>query len=187
MFYKVKMQDFIRVPPAELTDDLKTSLLTQLKAKFEGYISKHLGSVIDVSEVHNVGTGVIVPGDGAPYYKVEFTLLSFKPEMNEVVLGKIKDIADFGAFMSLGPMDGMIHVSQTMDDFVSFSKEKVLAGRDSKRTLKVGDDCRGRIIAVSFKDIANPKIGITMRQQSLGKLEWLEEPKESKKEAKEAK
>ncbi|MBI2143480.1 hypothetical protein HYU20_04040, partial [Candidatus Woesearchaeota archaeon] len=29
--------------------------------------------------------------------------------------------------------------------------------------------------AVSFKDIANPKIGLTMRQPGLGKLEWIEE------------
>jgi len=46
----------------------------------------------------------------------------------------------------------MIHVSQTMDDFVSFSKEKTLAGKESKKTLKINDICRARIIAVSFKD-----------------------------------
>jgi len=72
----------------------------------------------------------------------------------------------------------MIHVSQTMDDFVSFSKEKTLTGKESKKVLKVGDKLRARIIAVSFKDIANPKLGLTMRQPNLGKLEWIEENKE---------
>jgi len=71
-----------------------------------------------------------------------------------------------------------------MDDFVSFSKEKVLTGKESKRGLKVGDKCRARIIAVSFKDLQNPKIGLTMRQTGLGKLEWLEED-EAKEEEKE--
>jgi len=47
--------------------------------------------------------------------------------------------------------------------------------------LKVGDVCRARIIAVSFKDVTNPKINVTMRQQGLGKLEWLEEEKEKQK------
>jgi DNA-directed RNA polymerase subunit E' len=61
----------------------------------------------------------------------------------------------------------------------------VLSGRDSKKVLKVGDLCRARVIAVSFKDITNPKIGLTMRQQGLGKLEWIEE--EDKKPAKEEK
>ena len=98
----------------------------------------------------------------------------------KVVLGKIRDIADFGAFISIGPIEGMIHISQTMDDFVSFNKEKTLAGKESKKVLKIGDKCRARIIAVSYKDVANPKLGLTMRQTGLGKLEWIEEKYEKK-------
>ena len=101
--------------------------------------------------------------------------------------GRIKDIADFGAFISLGPIEGMIHVSQTMNDYVSFGKDKVLQGKETKRSLKVGDLCRARIIAYSFKDITNPKLGLTMRQPRLGKLEWLEEEQRPKTPAKGAK
>ena len=85
----------------------------------------------------------------------------------------------------------MIHISQTMDDFVSFSKDKTLSGKETKRVLKVGDVCRARIIAVSFKDVLNPKLGLTMRQQGLGRLDWLKEeaegklPKKEEKETKE--
>ena len=75
----------------------------------------------------------------------------------------------------------MIHVSQTMDDFVSFSKEKTLTGKESSKTLKMGDKLRARVIAVSFKDIANPKLGLTMRQPFLGKLEWIDEENNKKK------
>jgi DNA-directed RNA polymerase subunit E' len=110
--------------------------------------------------------------------------------LQEVVLGRIRDIVDFGAFITLGPIDGMIHVSQTMDDFVSFSKEKTLAGKDSKKSLKINDVCRARIIAVSYKDVLNPKLGLTMRQQGLGRLDWIadeEEKPEKKEEEKETK
>ena len=62
-----------------------------------------------------------------------------------------------------------------MDDFISFSKSKVLTGKETKRSLKVGDKCRARVIAVSYKDLANPKIGLTMRQPTLGNLKWVEE------------
>ena len=82
--------------------------------------------------------------------------MTFKPEMQEIVSGKIKDIAEFGAFINIDLIDGMIHISQTMDDFVSFSKDKSLGGKESKRSLKVGDVCRARIIAISFKDVLNP-------------------------------
>ena len=101
----------------------------------------------------------------------------------------VRDIADFGAFLNLGPIEGMVHVSQTMDDFVSFSKEKVLSGRDSKRSLKIHDKCRARLIAISYKDLNNPKLGLSMRQQFLGKLDWAAENAVGKpaKESKDAK
>ena len=175
MFYRIKLSDHIRLPPDMFDKDLKEALMLRIRSKFEGYISKDIGVVIDVASVGVIGDGVILPGDGAPYYQAEFELLTFKPELQEVLNGRIKDIADFGAFISLGPIEGMIHVSQTMNDYVSFGKDKVLQGKESKRSLKVGDLCRARVIAYSYKDISNPKLGLTMRQPGLGKLEWLEE------------
>lgn len=178
MFYRIQVEDPIRVPPKYFGFDINDALLKSIKLKYDGMIDPELGFVIDVTNVMNVGEGSVIFGDGASYYTTTFELLVFKPEQQEVVVGKIKDIADFGAFITLGPIDGMIHISQTIDDFVSFAKDKVLTGRDSKKSLKVGDVCRARIIAISFKDITNPKIGLTMRQPGLGKLEWIQEEKE---------
>lgn len=175
MYYKTELKDHIRVPPNLFDRNKEEAILARVKKKYDGYISNELGIVIDVSSIKEVGEGVIIPGDGSAYYEATFELLTFKPEMQEVVVGKIKDIVDFGAFITLGPIDGMIHVSQTMDDFVSFSKEKTLAGKESKKTLKVNDVCRARIVAVSFKDPLNPKLGLTMRQQGLGRLDWIDE------------
>ena len=172
MFYKSKIKDHIRVPPSLFNLTKEDAVLKQVKAEYEGFISKDLGMVIDVSQVDDIREGIIIPGDGASYYETEFELLTFKPELQEVVMGRIKDIADFGAFISLGPLEGMIHISQTMDDFVSFAKDKVLTG----------NLCKARIIAVSFKDISSPKLGLTMRQQGLGKLDWIEEEVKNKEE-----
>ena len=178
MFYKTEVKDHIRVPPKLFGLSAEEAVIKRIKKKYDGFISKEIGVVIDVCSVKEIREGIIIPGDGASYYDTSFELLTFKPEMQEVVLGKIRDIADFGAFIQLGPIEGMIHVSQTMDDYVSFSKDKVLSGKDSKRSLKVGDMCRARIIAISFKDSSNPKLGLTMRQEFLGKLEWIDEDME---------
>ena len=159
--------------------------MKQLNEQFSSYVSKDLGIVVGVTEVINVGEGVIIPGDGAAYYETKFKLLTFKPELQEVVIGKVTDISDFGAFLDIGPVDGMVHISQTMDDFVSFSKSKVLTGKESKRNLKVGDICRARIIAVSYKDMQNPKIGLTMRQPGLGNIKWIEDDTKKIKERQE--
>jgi len=180
MFYKVRVKDFIRVPPSMFNYGKDKAILRNIRDTYENFVSKKLGFVINVVDVFNVKEGVIIPGDGAGYYETEFDLLTFKPELNELVYGKVRDIIDFGAFLDLGGAEGMVHISQSMDDYVSFSKEKVLQGKKTHHTLKVGDLCRARIIAVSFKDLKNPKIGLSMRQEGLGKLEWLDEEAKQK-------
>jgi len=183
MFYTIKIKDHIRVSPRFFNLAVEESVIECIRRKFEGYISKEFGFVIDVAGIDKIEEGIVIPGDGAAYYQVIFNLMVFKPELQEVIIGKIKDIADFGAFITLGPIEGMIHVSQTMDDFVSFSKEKILTGKESKRNLRLNDKCKARLIAISYKDLTNPKLGLTMRQPFLGKLEWIEE-ENAKKEAK---
>ena len=183
MFYKLELKDHIRVPPKYFGLDIKEAVLEAVKLKYDGMIDSDLGITICVNKVNEIGEGVIIPGDGASYFETTFEIITAKPELQEVVTARVRDIGNFGAFMTIGPLEGMIHISQTMDDFVSFSKDKVLSGRESKKSLRVGDICRARIIAVSYKDLSNPKIGLTMRQTGLGKLEWLEEEKKAKKAA----
>lgn len=180
MFYKIKVRDHIRVPPKMFTLMEKEAVLNNIKETYENFVSKELGFVINVANIGDVKEGVIVPGDGAGYYEAEFELLTFKPELNELVFGKVRDITDFGAFIDLGGIEGMVHISQSMDDFVSFSKEKVLQGKKTGQSLKVGDKCKARIIAISYKDINNPKIGLSMRQEGLGKLDWLSDDSNNK-------
>ena len=184
MFYEIKVKGHVRVDPKFFSDNTEDAIKAALRQRFEGFISKELGVVIGVTDVDDIGEGVVIPGDGAAYYDTNFNILSFKPEMQEVVLGKILDVTDFGAFINIGPIDGMIHVSQTMDDFVSFAKSNVLTGKESKKSLKVNDQCRARIVAVSYKDLSNPKIGLTMRQHRLGALGWIEDDLKKEKKGK---
>ena len=180
MFYEIKVNDFVRVPPSLFGEQIKDAITERIKKAYEGHIAKEIGIVVDIISVDEVGEGKIIPGDGAAYYNTSFTLLTFRPENQEIVTGKIKDIADFGAFINMGVIDGMIHISQTMDDYVSFSKEKVLSGKETNQTLHVTDLCKARVVAVSYKDMDSPKIGLTMRQQGLGRPEWIEEVKKKK-------
>ena len=175
MFYKIEVNDHIRIPPKLFGVPTKDAVMKRVRKKYEGFISKDYGIIIDVVDVKKIGDGIVISGDGASYFDATFELFTFRPEMHELVLGSIRDIADFGAFINLGPIEGMIHVSQTMDDFVSFSKDKVLLGKETKRTLKVNDKCKAKLIAVSYKDLSNPKLGLTMRQPFVGKYDWIEE------------
>jgi len=176
MFYLVDVEDHIRVEPRLFGLPTKEAVEQQLKESYAEHFDKELGTVIAVAEVESIEEGTIIPGDGAAYYKSNFKLVIWKPEMQEMVYGTIAEITNFGAFMDLGSLQGMIHISQTMDDYVSFSKTGTLVGKTNKKSLKKGDDCIARIVAISFKQ-GEPKIGLTMRQPGLGKVEWVEQDK----------
>ena len=191
MFYLIEVEDYVRVEPKLFGMPTLEAVEKQLEETYEDYYSVEFGKVISVVGVVKVGEGVLIPGDGAAYYISTFKLLVWKPELHELVYGNISEITNFGAFIDLGGMRGMIHISQTMDDYVSFSKTNSLLGKASKRNLKQNDLCIARIVAISHKG-DSPKIGLTMRQPGLGKLDWIAEDKkkreiQSKKILKEAK
>lgn len=183
MFYIIDVEDHVRVEPKHFGLATRDAVEKQLNESFVDKVSKELGFVISVIRVDNVGDGTIIPGDGATYYKSRFTLLTWKPELHELIYGTIEEIANFGAFISMGVTRGMIHISQTMDDYVSMSKTGTLAGKNSKRTLSIGDNCLARIVALSYK-MGDPKIGLTMRQPGLGKVEWIDEQRKKSEKAK---
>ncbi len=182
MFYLVEVEDHVRVEPKLFGLKTADAVKEQLQVSYANYQDRDLGTVVDVLEVLTVDDGIIIPGDGAAYYKSIFKLVVFKPELQEIVYGKIQEITNFGAFIDMGVLRGMIHISQTMDDFVSFSKTGSLTGKDGKRSLNVGDNCMARVVAISFKG-EDPKIGLTMRQPGLGKIEWVEADKDKSNKA----
>ena len=176
MFYLLEVEEHVRVEPKHFGLLTREAIERQINESFIDSVSKELGYVIAVVSVDHVEDGVIIPGDGAAYYKSIFKLVVWRPELHELVYGTISEITNFGAFMQIGPAQGMIHISQTMDDYVSLNKTGTLSGKSSRRSLGKGDDCVARIVAISYKG-DSPKIGLTMRQPGLGKLEWLAENK----------
>jgi len=174
MFYLTEIEDYVRVAPKLFGLPTAEAIDKQLSETYAEYYDKEIGQVVAVLEVLDIGEGVIIPGDGAAYYNSKFKLLTWKPELQELVYGVISEITNFGAFIDMGVMRGMIHISQTMDDYVSFSKSNTLTGKASKRSLKTGDLCIARIVAISHRG-NEPKIGLTMRQPGLGKIEWIKE------------
>jgi len=184
------LEDTIRIPPETFGKPLETVGHDQVKVKYEGIVDEELGYVIAVTEVKVSPVGKIIPGDGAAYHKVGFSLLTFYPKIQEVVEGEVVEIADFGSFVRIGPLDALLHVSQLMDDFISYDeKQGVLLGKETKRRLMSGDQVRVRITAVSFqgRSGSSGKIGVTARQPFLGKLEWIDYDQQKLKESGEKK
>ncbi len=180
MYVKLTVEDVVRIPPERLGEDLDLVSKELTRATLEGKISEDGGLTLVASGIERVGDGRIVHGDGAVYQKVRFDALVFKPTLHEIVDGLVIEVLRFGAFVRFGPLDGLLHISQIMDDRVDVDEDgQRLVGKDTKKDVRLGDKVRARIVAVSLNE-RNPresKIGMTMRQPALGKWDWAEEEK----------
>ena len=178
MYKRVRLTDTVEVPPEHLADVSPDLVKRLLQDKLEGRMDENVGSVVSVVDVHDIGTGAVLPNRPGVYYEAEFDALTFDPEMQEVVDGEVVEVVDFGAFVGIGPVDGLLHVSQIAEEYLAYDEEnQQLASRDSSRVLSTGDSVRARIVTKSV-DERNPrdsKIGLTAKQPGLGKHEWLEQ------------
>lgn len=183
MYSLVKIHDTVRIPPQRFGDDLDQVVEETVQRTFEGSIRKNHGVVVAVSNVTSVGSGIVIHGDGGMYQKVEFEALAYNPVLQELTNAIICEIVEFGAFCHIGPLDALIHMSQIMNDFVEIDVEnELVVGKENKKTLKIGDTVRARIVAVSLNELSarESKIGLTMRQPALGSHQWLLEDQQEK-------
>ena len=182
MFKILTVKDSVRVPPAKFGMDINAAIKQSLQEQVEGKLDPEVGVFLAVTEIQNVAGGDILPEDGAIYYQAEFKVLAYVPEVNEVVMGEVVDVAEFGAFARIGPIDGLIHVSQVMDDKVAYNpKMFTFTGKKNNLKLKQGDMVRARIASVSLGKGGRSKIALTMRQPILGSMEWIERAKKGAK------
>ena len=149
MYYRVTLEDKVRVPPDRLGEDLRKVILSVLQEQLEGSIDKEIGIFIAVEKVLDIGEGDLIPGDGAIYYDVSFEALVLRLALQEVIEGEVVETTSFGAFVSLGPIDAMLHVSQISDDFINYDeKNGRLICQESRRHIGVGDGIRARVVAL---------------------------------------
>lgn len=185
MYMITEAQRIVRIPPSKLGSDIAEVIGGISSETFEGMLQDDKSVSVLVSDVVPVGSGRIVHGDGAVYQTVKFRQLVFVPKDNEVVEGVVVEIRNFGAFVRFGPLDGLIHVSQVMDDHVDIDEvNQRLIGKETGRSLAIGDHVRARVVSLDLneKSPQDSKIGLTMRQTGLGKLEWLDEEERKRSE-----
>ena len=178
MYKIVELSDTVRIPPEFIGQDLGKVMDKLVQQSFEGRLSKQHGMTVLTMDVEPLGEGTVIHGDGAIFQRVKFRALTFKPEVHELVHGIICEVVEFGAFAHIGPLDALTHMSQVMNDFMTADvHNERLIGKETGRTLEVGENVRARIVTASLNELSprESKIGLTMRQPGLGKFEWIEE------------
>ena len=174
MYFIKTIADRIRVPPSMFGSKLEDAFQRILRDQYEGRLFKDLGIVLSIDNPSVLSEGIVIPGDGCAYYTVSFEALTFIPVVTEVYKAEIKEIVEFGAFASIGPFQGLLHVSQIGKDKYTYDKKsKNLTCRTPNRGVKKGDTILVKVSTVSLKSTSSDtKIGLTMRPEGLGKPEW---------------
>src|SRR3989337_1028244 len=120
MYQTVTLEDEIGVAPPKFNLNLEQSVKESIEEKYEGKLDSGIGVVLAVISIEEIGEGKVLPGDPSVHYSVRFKVLTWMPKDHEIVEGEVVDVAEFGAFVRCGALDGLVHVSQIMDDFVSY-------------------------------------------------------------------
>ena len=120
--------------------ELELVVTQELENMVTGKVNKSVGLILAVNNIEDISEGRIIHGDGAIYYDVQFEILSYQPMVHEIVEGIISEVTEFGVFVTFGPIDGLIHVSQITEDFMSYDqKNAMFMGKESNKSLKQAD------------------------------------------------
>jgi len=174
MFYVYEIEEKVGVHARNLKKNVEEGVLETLEERsFKGPEGVFLG-VIEIDEIGKEGE--IIPERPEVFFRTKYKALFFKPLEGEVVEGEVSDVVNFGAFVRLGPLEGLIHISQIMKETCHFNQaQNLISNKKGNKVLKPGDLVRCRIVSASIGE--KEKIGLTMRQPWLGALKWLEEEK----------
>lgn len=172
MFMISRVREIVRIPPDKMNEDINKVASEVLNAQYSGYYDDDLGIIIGIYDVSAEPVGKILHGDGGVYHWAEASILSLKPVMNEVILGTVSGVKEFGIFVRMGPVEGFVHKSQLSDEYVEYdSSRQAFFLKQSNRFIEKGDIVRARVIAFSYSpEKREIRVQLTMRQPYLGKI-----------------
>lgn len=170
--YKVK--DVLTISPDNFDRNINDVAEELLKKKYEGRIDRDMGVIVAIFNVTNISDGVIYPGDPATHHDVELEVLSYMPKVEEINNGEVTELVEFGVFVRIGPMEGLVHVSQIANEFFSFDKRiPTFISKQTGKSIKKGDAVFVKVSTVSMKGtVKDSKIALTMKPEGLGKPDW---------------
>jgi len=103
MFVLTLLADTICIPPHLLAKPTLTSVQTEIEKRYPNKIIVDVGLVIcPYGRPLEVGDGILVPGDGGAHHQVVFQCLVFRPFVEEVLIGTVKDSHEGGITVSVG-------------------------------------------------------------------------------------
>jgi len=164
------MKDVVQVKPFNFVHNLKSSLEFGLNKKFANKVVHNVGLCISLFDIIEIGDSYILPGNGASHTPVTFRFIVFRPFIDEILTGKIKQCTREGVYVSLGFFDDILipqEYLQQKSKFVDAEQLWVWEYQTEEGThdlfMDINEEIRFRVIDEEFEDLtpegpAPPKV-----------------------------
>lgn len=178
MFYLIDVREKVGVEAQRLKEDIKQSISESIEAR---HAREENGFFLGVTEIKKIGeSGDILPERPEIYFDVDYVALFFQPLQGEIIFGTVADVAEFGPFVRIGPLDALAHISQITAEKMTYNPQQdVIANKDGKMTIQTGDSLIA-MVANSAISKERMRVNLTMKQDGLGLLKWLTKEKKKK-------
>ncbi|KAL3626380.1 hypothetical protein CASFOL_029929 [Castilleja foliolosa] len=154
MYLKSKLSWNIVIPAGSMDINglmLKKAIITRLMADFAAKkASKELGFFLAINTITSIGEGKVRQHSGDVLFPVDFTCITFKMLVGEVLEGKVHKILKHGVFMRCGPAENVFLSHKMMDDYEYVPGEIPYFMNAKSSKIEKGVDVRFLVHGVRF-------------------------------------
>uniref|UniRef100_A0A0A9XE25 DNA-directed RNA polymerase III subunit RPC8 n=1 Tax=Lygus hesperus TaxID=30085 RepID=A0A0A9XE25_LYGHE len=157
MFILTSFKDVIRTPPELFNEDLTTTISQFLNEKFANKVVANVGLCVCLFDIEAKDNPYIFPGDGGAHTKVDFRFVVFRPFIEEIIVGKVKNCSKEGVHVTLGFFDDIFIPANSLQHPSRFEEvEQVWVweydnnGEKHDLFMDQGEPVRFRVVSETF-------------------------------------
>jgi DNA-directed RNA polymerase III subunit RPC8 len=102
MFIVATLDDTVSIAPHLFNEQLSTIVAEELDRKLANTIFQELGLCICLYDILSMGDCILIPSDSNFHIKVKFRYVVFRPNIDEILVGKIRSSSKDGITVTLG-------------------------------------------------------------------------------------
>nr|CAG4649677.1 EOG090X0DHL [Scapholeberis mucronata]SVE93877.1 EOG090X0DHL [Scapholeberis mucronata] len=159
MFVLALIKQTVRVPAEKFRRDIDQAISEELNLKFANKVVLDVGLCIALWDIIKRGESFILPGDSGHHTQVEFRYVVFRPFMEQVLVGRIKNCDKESVQVSLGFFDDIYIPAEYLQNTSRFDEAEhawiwEYESEEGKHDLfmDTGEEIRFKVVAEDFND-----------------------------------
>jgi len=161
MFILSELRSLVRLLPRGFDKSLEEQLSDELNKKLANKVLLNVGLCLSLYDILEVGESFIFPGDGSSHTRVKFRMLVFRPDLEEVLEGKIKSCSKEGVQVSLDFFDDILIPAESLQHPSRYDETESVwiweypLEDDEHHDLfmDAGEQVRFRVVSEAFVDV----------------------------------